>query len=507
MALDFNEIPSNILVPLFHAEVRPAFHPFNSSLRLLLVGHKVSTAPIAYNTPVILSSAEVNRLFGSRSMVSAMYRTARANAPFIEIWGMATDPASGAVAATGNIRVTGTPSLANSGTMDLLVGGVRIRCNVRPTDTQAALAARLATTLQRERFIPVTAVVDGVDNTKVNLTCAWLGQSGNGIQVNARFWGADAKLEARLLTITQPSGGIGFSGMSVGLGALGDQPFDILCIGFGANAIHLDSVQDFFDHVSGRWSTYKQLYGHAVTAQRDSYANLITLGNGRNDPHMTILGAGPSPFPQWYWAAALGAKMTHHYAAPPEISRPLQTLELKGILPPTLMDDWFNIEERQALLEAGIATWTADKDGTVRVNRDVTTYKTNVWGDADASWRDANTLFQASYFVKRMRGAIQGAFPRAALTSEDTNIPGFASPGKIYDVIVHEYRRLQNEGLVEKVDLFAEGLVVERDEIDANRVNVLMRPDVVNQLRVVAAIVETNLELDDTTYLNTRFAA
>ena len=51
---------------------------------------------------------------------------------------------------------------------------------------------------------------------------------------------------------------------------------------------------------------------------------------------------------------------------------------------------------------------------------------------------------------------------------------------------------------MENVDLFARYLIVERNPSDRNRVDVLMRPDFVNQLRVVAALVETHLELDAT---------
>ena len=90
-----------------------------------------------------------------------------------------------------------------------------------------------------------------------------------------------------------------------------------------------------------------------------------------------------------------------------------------------------------------------------------------------------------------------GTFPRAALTDDDVAIPGFASPGKIRDLIIHEYKRLVALGLVENADLFEQGLIVERNAVDANRVDVFMRPDVVNQLRVIATLVETHLQLKD----------
>lgn len=44
--------------------------------------------------------------------------------------------------------------------------------------------------------------------------------------------------------------------------------------------------------------------------------------------------------------------------------------------------------------------------------------------------------------------------------------------------------------------VWAQDIIVERDEFDANRVNVFMRPDFANQLRIVAALVEENLHLE-----------
>jgi phage tail sheath gpL-like len=497
MPIAFEAIPANQLVPLFYAEVTPAFAPFNSSLKLLLIGHEQTGRPGAYNVPTRLSASETDRLYGVGSMLAEMYRMVRLNAPFVEVWGVATEPGAGAAAAVGSITVSTAPSTARSGMLSFLVAGHRIAISVRPTDTQATVAARLVSTMATRYRLPLTAAIDGVDDTKVNLTAKWAGYSGNYIDFVARPYGADNNLASQLLTFVQPAGGAGYGGVGAALAAIGDQAFDVICIGNSAGTGTLNALQDFFDHTSGRWSPSQQLYGHGIIAQRADFSTLTTLGATRNDPHVTILGTGWSPQPIWNWAAALAAHMTQHWAAPPELSRPLQSLELKGIMPPVSMAHWFDQTERHQLLEQGISTWRADQDRTVRLDRVVTTYKTNVWGDPDASWRDAVTLFQAQYFVRRMRAAITGTFPRAALTTEDVNISGFASPGKIQDLLIHEYKALAAEGLVENPNLFAAGLVVERNAVDANRVDIMMRPDVVNQLRIVAAVVETHLELDE----------
>jgi phage tail sheath gpL-like len=222
-------------------------------------------------------------------------------------------------------------------------------------------------------------------------------------------------------------------------------------IGFEAGPVILNNCDAFMGETSGRWSPYKQIYGHIFMCDAGTVSDLVTAGNLRNGPHVTVMGipATLTPHPTWSWTGAICGRAAQHWIAPPEMSRPEQTLELVGILAPKNSADWPDIADRQALLMAGISTYTVDQDRTVRLDRLVTNYKTNDWGDLDGSWRDAITMYQIMYFTRSMRGAITGAFPRAALTDYDSGIPGFASPGQIKDVLIHNYRALKNIGLCE----------------------------------------------------------
>jgi phage tail sheath gpL-like len=51
-------------------------------------------------------------------------------------------------------------------------------------------------------------------------------------------------------------------------------------------------------------------------------------------------------------------------------------------------------------------------------------------------------------------------------------------------------RELEEAGLVENIDQFKADLIVDRDASDPNRVNALLPPDIVNQMRVLAAQVQ-----------------
>ena len=87
-------------------------------------------------------------------------------------------------------------------------------------------------------------------------------------------------------------------------------------------------------------------------------STLATFGNTRNDQHVDVFGgfgSGVSPSAPWEVAASLVGTEALHLANPPELSRPLQTLALPGILPPRDPTTWWTSTERQALSD-GIAT-------------------------------------------------------------------------------------------------------------------------------------------------------
>src|SRR5262249_27353287 len=152
---------------------------------------------------------------------------------------------------------------------------------------------------------------------------------------------------------------------------------------------NLDACQTAFGEESGRWAWNIQLYGHVFSARSDSLANLVTFGQTRNDPHMTVLGYPQgSPTPSWRMCAALAGEAAVGLRADP--ARPLQTLPLVGMMIAP-RGQRFKIQDDQAFLYAGIATCYAGTDDVVRIQRCITTYQKDAWGLADPSWLDVQT--------------------------------------------------------------------------------------------------------------------
>lgn len=504
MALAFEAIPADVKLPLFYAEVTPAQEPASPNLKMCLIGFmnraSFGQGTAVLNYPYLVTRSDASTLFGRGSMLETMYLRARDQAPYAEIWCIAISEEVDAIQAFGTITVAHPGSATRQGIAAIYIAGRRVQLRVRSTDIANTIATNLAAAINAaQTYLKAT-----VSTNVVTVTCRWAGITGN--QIPLTYVGSrgrrssnvpESALSRYLFTFVQPSGGAGEFNSSSTYGVLDTRNFDVFVIPSVSQPI-LDASLTFMDGIAGRWSPFKQQYGHIFGGKIGDLSTLTTLGDAQNDPHMSIIGLWKSINPAWEWASALAGVAVQHWAAPPELSRPLQTLPLRNLYVGSDDDDSFNPEERELALSSGITTVNVQDDTTVHIDRVRTLRKTNAYGDPDPSWADAITMFQAQYFVKAMRAAITGAFPRCALTDEPTGINGFTSPAEIKLVIMHEYQRLQGLGLVENYDLFVQFLIVERDDVDRNRVNVLMRPDMVNQLRVVATIVETHLELDPT---------
>ena len=60
------------------------------------------------------------------------------------------------------------------------------------------------------------------------------------------------------------------------------------------------------------------------------------------------------------------------------------------------------------------------------------------------------------------------------------------TPSVIRSELIAQYAAMETDGLVENAELFAKYLIVERNTSDPNRIDVLLPPDLVNQLRIFA---------------------
>jgi phage tail sheath gpL-like len=476
-------IPGNLLVPFWFGEIKSGGTPFEGQPRLLLVGQMLPAGAAVAGVPLgpIQSEQEADGLFGLGSMMSAMYRIARRNAPFQPIWCLPLAEPAGAAAA-GSVSFTTASAVTGAAILNIL--GRRLAFQVNAADANTAIATAAAAAINAAQ-LPVIAAVDGTTAYKVNVTARHKGTTSNGLEV------ALATDEPNVLTATNTaivalSGGTGTPDLVAPFSACGDDEYDWIA-GPYADTASLNAARDFLDDTAGRWSPSQQLYGHYTSVNFGTLSANVTLGNGRNDQHASIMASQVSPTPPWEWAAAIGAVEADHLGDAPELSRPLHGLPLLGVLPPRDRSKYWRIPDRQALYVDGMSAYRVLVDGTVVIDRIVTTYQQTVLGAPDATFRPVNVMAQAMFLLRYLRTAVSNKHGRQALADENPfNVPEQTTPNDIRVTFVHAYNDLCALGVTENRDLFARYVVVQRDPNNADRVNAAVPVDVVNQLNLIA---------------------
>ena len=477
--VQFNAIPGNLKVPFAYYEINSGGTPYQGQSRLLLIGQKIAAGSAAADVPIgpIQSAAEADALFGTGSMLAAMYRVARRNAPFQPIWAVPLADPAGAAAA-GTVTIT-APGVTGAGV--LWVMGRRIVVQVNAGDDATTVATALKNAINAAK-LPVTAAnVLGV----VTVTARHAGLLGNDIELKVATDEPNALTTANAVVVAMAAGA-GTPALATALANLGDDEFDWIA-GPYADTTSLNATRDALDGVSGRWSPVKQLYGHYFTANFANLSTNVTLGNGRNDAHAAIMASQVSPSPQWEWAAALAAVAAQHLTNAPELSRPLHGLPLLGILPPRDRTLWWDIDDRQALYVDGLSAYRVSQDGQVLIDKVVTTYQATAAGAEDDTFEPINSMAQAMFAARYFRTAVSNKHSRQAFADENPfNVAEITTPRDLRNTCIHAYRSLCALGVAEKPELFAEFVVVERDPNNANRANAYLPVDAVNQLDVFA---------------------
>jgi phage tail sheath gpL-like len=503
MPISFNDFPANWRLPLFWLEVDPSKAGFPTLKQpALIVGQKLATGTALVDVPFPVSSeAQIIAAAGRGSMlhreVVAFLNNNRAH----ELYCLpVAEPAAGVVA-TGTIAVTGAPTAA--GTLYIYIAGQRLEVPIAATDTTATVAAMINSAIAAMPDLPVTSTVT---TSTVTVTCKWKGATGNDIDMRLNYGGvlAGEVLPTGLALTVAPklTAGTGQPNFAAAIAGLGEEQYEYVCLPFtdSTSLNQWKTEYEFGDN--GRWGWMRQLYGHLFSAYRGTFSELMAWGPTQNSGVLSVMSVEVnSPSPIWEWSAAYTAQAARHLLNDP--ARPLQTLTLENILPAPRVQR-FLITERQQLAGTGLATQSTTPDFKIHINRETTTYQLNNYGVGDDAYTDVTTLATLARLFRDLKQAITSKYPRHKLANDGTRFgPGQAivTPKTIKAEIVAQYRIEEFQGLVEDVKAFKANLIVERNINNPNRLDVLLPPDLVNQLRIFAVLAQFRLQFQRETDL------
>ncbi|WP_243368865.1 phage tail sheath subtilisin-like domain-containing protein [Microvirga solisilvae] len=484
----FNSIPgSGLVAPITTFEINSG-GAYESNARVIILGHKTAAGSLADNTFAVCGNANDALALVGPGQLYETFRVARMNAPAQEFW-IGVVPETG-TAEIRTITIGTMPAAGGQGVVE--IAGRQVVLQVAAGEAANTTATNLAAAINAfadpltGAYLPYTATAA---TNVVTLTCRHKGALFSEIEVVApdTIPGNIFAPAGRLVFATTTPGS-GTPSVSALLAALGDEPFDAIISPF-SEAANVAAVETFLSETAGRWAWDRQIYGHHCTVTTGNLSALTTLGLTRNNAHESFIGRVASPTPSWEWAAGIYARVLPWLLDDTNgnIARNHTGLVVEGVRPPRDRTTWFGYAARNTLTKSGISTWTVTQDGKLAIDKLVTTRRLGAQGQPDVTFRDIQAPFQVMAGLRYIRAYLQTRHSQKALARKNpNNIAAISTPDDIKADTIAAHADTVARGIFEDNEGFAQRLVVEIDQTNANRVNLGMKLDRVNPLDILA---------------------
>ena len=147
MAVSFNQVPANALVPFVYVEIDPSRGGGSGAgFRGLLIGQRLAAGTAPAGVPIPVGSAvQARTLAGAGSMLAIMVSAYRRQNPTGQLWMVPLDDAAGATQGTTTITVSAAAT--GAGTIALYIAGRRIPVALSGATATADIAEAINTAI------------------------------------------------------------------------------------------------------------------------------------------------------------------------------------------------------------------------------------------------------------------------------------------------------------------------------------------------------------------------
>lgn len=469
--ITFDNIPSDIRKPGQYSE-------FNTSLavralpllapKVAIIAQKTSAGSATADKPIrIFSDADATLYGGQGSHAEICCKAALKANPNIELYLVPVDDGAG-TQASGTITVTGTAS--STGYYDIWIGNVLIQVSVTSGDLQNDIAAAINTAIQAKQHL--TPITSDVSTNIVTLTARNDGLLGNNIPVSYK----NHNIGTTTLAVVQPATGTVDPDITNALTGIFPGQYDLIFVA-NNDSTNLGLLKT---HLTSRSAPTEDRPAVGVFGYTGVQATLETLcGTTLNYERLT---AGYLKYSKTTEIGhsldyEVGAAYAAVIASESDPARPLNTLVLTGIAPPAL-ENRLSRTQQESCLENGVTPLEVQAGEEVGIVRAITTYTTNAASVADPALLDLTTIRTLDYVKLAIETRQALRFPRSKLSTK--------TPERVKSQILDVLFQLEELEIVENVEANIDGVICERDSVDANRVNAKIPTDVVNGLHVLA---------------------
>ncbi|MBD8554918.1 phage tail protein [Rhizobium sp. CFBP 8762] len=492
--MDFNEIAYDWLEPGIFMEVRANYRnmgllPYPT--KVLIVGQKLSPGTLAPGQIMEITRAEqAIALFGLGSIGAeqvAAFRKANASSP---LFVTALPDAAGAVKASGTFTFSGVAPQAS--VLRFKVAGKAIRFTALPTDSVAAMAVKLAASINAEPSLVVTAIAK---DAVVTVTARNGGEVGNDIDLRVDV-SAQPIPNGLTIAVAPMAGGAGNPTLQGALDLVTNSWFTMIQHPWS----DVTNMAAFARFLTDRYTATAKLDVHGFVAKRGTYGQLTTFGALTNCPYLTAMGLKASPTSAWVLSAAVCGLAAFHLTNDP--ARQLRSLVVPGVDAPDAADQ-FTEEEQNLLLRTGISTFDHLADGATIVSRLITTYRVSNLNIPDRAWLDIMVPVTMSRIRYDWSSYVALLYPRAKLVDDD-DLGAFVSrsdsgedagsavvtPGRMLASWAARCKLYAEKVWIEDVQRTLKESVFARSNDDRNRLESRQQVRIVGNLMVLAGSLE-----------------
>lgn len=488
-SIQFTEIPADWRVPGTFVEIRPNYAntgAFAWPTRVLLVGHQTSAGTASANAPQrVFTAAQAKVLFGAGSMLAQMCAAFLLGNPTSELWATSVAEPTGS-RATMTVTFTGTPSA--TGLLGFYFGGERVQVAAFATDTPTTLATRVVAAIAANPDLAVTAAnTAGV----VTVSARHLGVGGRpGIVALNRAVG-EATPPGLGVSVAPWTEGVGDPDYGTLISAIASDWYTDVVVGLNGGGANF---AQWTAELTRRYTAMGRLDMHAfVHLDTNTYSGATAAGQGLNSPQATLTASRGSLTPPWIWAAATAAVAVQQLTNDP--ARQLRGLVLPGVVAPAPAQRFIE-SERDGLLRSGISTFIVERDGSVAIDRLITTYQTAAGGVPDTAWLDITIPKTVSRIRHDWRTYVSLTYPRSKLADDGAiaaeTDPSIVTPRSMGNAWAARCRVYAGNGWIQNEVQTVKDSVFVRNRTDRNRLDARLKIQVVGNLMVFAGALEFN---------------
>nr|WP_294547675.1 phage tail sheath subtilisin-like domain-containing protein [uncultured Rhodopila sp.] len=493
ITITFNEIPFGIQVPGVYTEIAPNYDQsglVGYQAAALLMIPVLSTGTLAPLTPTqVFTVTQGSALAGPGGIGDAMIRAFINANPFSPLFAMSLVTPGGATAASWQVQAQYTASLSQNGYAALYVNGksYAVACTVG-VDSGNTTVTNLLNAINADPLCPVIA--SNATGGYVTLTARDKGTIGNQIDVRYNLNPQDS-VPAGLTESVAKTAGTGVHGVAAAFAAIPTFPAtDIVCP--WNDSASTAALQTELDRRFGAMVEYDACGWGAFS--ETTFTPLLADTSGLNSRFASYLGAQNMPSPVYLLAATYGAVASYYLLQDP--ARQLQTLVLPGIVAPQTLDILIETE-RQSQLVGGQATFVVNRDGTVRIERAISTYQYSAGNVPDASYRDIMTAKILQRIRYDWRNYVRMVYPRNKMTADGSLAaeydPNIVTPRRMASAWASRCKLYEQLGWIQNSKATAAASIFQLDVNNPNQMDARQQLQIMNNLMVLAGRIEFNV--------------